>query len=102
MEEQTTRERLRSFEDHLFGKDHVRPNGGIERGIGSPFEGLDAAHKAHHAALEELIAAETAHKQAAESEYAARVRLDAAMDRVEDTDPQHDAEPEAGPEPEAE
>ena len=101
MEESITpRDRLRAFEDRLFGPDHLRPNGEIERGIGSLFARLDAAHKAHHAALEELIAAEAAHNQAAAAEYAARTRLDTAQDRADATDP-HPDQPAPAPEAEA-
>lgn len=50
--------RLQAFEDEHLGKDAVRINGQIERGIGSPFAKLSDAHRAQHVALEKLVAAE--------------------------------------------
>jgi len=52
--------RMQAFEDEHLGKDAVRINGQIERGIGSPFAKLSDAHRAQHVALENLVAAEAA------------------------------------------
>lgn len=73
--------RLRAFEDGRLGKDAVRIDGMVERGVGSPFARMSDDDKRKHAAIERfveaeqklddardaLVAAEQAH-QAAEAE----------------------------------
>jgi hypothetical protein len=83
---QSTHDRLRAFEDKHLGEDHLRPNGQIEKGIGSIFSRLDPMHRAHHAALEALIEAETEHQKASTAEAAAHARLEAAVKRVAETE----------------
>lgn len=51
-------DRMRAFEDEVFGKDAVRIEGKIERGVGSPYAGMTDERKAQYAALEALVAAE--------------------------------------------
>jgi hypothetical protein len=51
-------QRLRAFEDEVFGKKVSRINGEVERGIGSPYADMTQRQKAHYAALEKLVAAE--------------------------------------------
>lgn len=80
------RDRLRAFEVKVLGEDHPRPYGQIERGVGSHFSRLDAAHRAHHAALEELVAAEDEHRKAGAAEDAAHARLEAAIKRAAATE----------------
>lgn len=53
-----SRERLRNYEDYLFGKDAVRINGVVERGYGSKFKEMTAPQARHYAALEKAIIAE--------------------------------------------
>ena len=73
--------KLRTFEDDVFGKDAPRINGAVERGVGSPFARMTEHQKAHHAALEKLVAAEKAVADAsaahavAEAGHAAAVKL---------------------------
>lgn len=91
----STHERLRAFEEkHLppESEHHPRPHGKIERGSGSIFAGLHPAHKAHHAALEALIAAETKHQQASVAEDAAHAELEAAVARAAATEEASEAE----------
>jgi hypothetical protein len=85
-EHPSTHSRLRAFEELILGPDHVRPHDKIERGIGSPFSMLSAQHKAHHAALEALIAAEAEHKTASAAEEAAHAKLEAAIARATETE----------------
>lgn len=85
-EPESTVDRLRAFEDRILGKDHVRHAGKVEKGHGSPFSGLSPEHKAHHAALEALIAAESEHKAASTAEDAAHAKLEAAIAKVEATE----------------
>lgn len=79
-------QRLRDFEDKHLGPKHSRLNGQIERGIGSPFAGLDDNRKAHHAALEAQIAAESEHQAAVAAADAAAEKLKAATERAEQTE----------------
>lgn len=51
-------QRLRAFEDEVFGKDVPRINGQIERGHGSMFARLTPEQKIHHVALERLVKTE--------------------------------------------
>jgi hypothetical protein len=82
----STVDRLRFFEDHLFGKDHLRPHGQVEKGVGSAHAALPAAHKAHHAALEHLIEAEKYHQVAHDAATAAHTKLQAAVKRAAETE----------------
>lgn len=55
--------RLKTFEiEHLGreGKEPVRINGEIERGVGSPYAKLTDEQRAHYVALEKLVEAEAA------------------------------------------
>lgn len=51
-------QRLRAFEDDVFGVKVSRINGAVERGIGSPYADMTPHQKAHYAALERLVTAE--------------------------------------------
>lgn len=83
-------ERLRAFEDAHFGESHPRHAGQVEKGSGSLFsrndENWGAAHRAHHAALEALIAAEAEHQKASTAEAAAHAKLEAAVKRASATE----------------
>lgn len=84
--EVTAHERLKAFEDkHLANAPRI--NGHIEKGIGSHFSRMTDEHKAHHDALTELVEAEKAHVEAGRAEAAAHARLEAAIKRVEATQP---------------
>lgn len=85
--EMPAHERLRRFEDAVLGKNVPRVNGHIERGHGSGFANMQQEHRAHHDALVELVAAEKAHTDAGAAETAAHARLEAAIKRVEATEP---------------
>ncbi len=83
--------RLRAFEDETFGKDAVRINDKIERGVGSPFAAMSDVQKMQYAALEKLVAAEQkladvtgAAKQAEADVAAAQAELDACEKKVRD------------------
>jgi hypothetical protein len=90
-----THARLRAFEDKHLGENHTRPFGKIERGHGSKFSGLHPDLKAHHAALEALIAAENEHRTASAAADVAHAKLEAAIKRAEETEPE-EPEGEAG------
>lgn len=51
-------DRIRAFEDEVFGRRAVRMNGQIERGVGSPYSQMTDERKAQYAALEDIVAAE--------------------------------------------
>ena len=82
---ESTEERLLAFERKFLGDSHSRHLGGIERGRGSRFSELSDQHKAHHAALVALIAAEREHQLATTAEEAAHKKLEAAIERVSET-----------------
>lgn len=84
-EPMTAEQRLRAFEDKVFGPDHSRPAGKIEKGSGSIFQTLDDANKAHHAALEALVVAEAEHSAVAVTMAAAEDKLANAQHRAEET-----------------
>lgn len=84
--EESTEARLRAFEDAHLGEDHLRMNDKIERGVGSHFSRLSDKHKAHHAALETLIAVEKEHQVASAAEEAAHTKLEAAINRAAETE----------------
>ncbi len=86
--EMTMTQRLRAFEDKHLGEDAVRINGELERGHGSRYSKMSPAHRAHHDALVELVAAEKAHVDAGVAEAAAHARLKAAIERANATEPQ--------------
>lgn len=86
--EMSAGERLRAFEDAMFGDDAPRHEGAIEKGSGSPFSAMPDEHKAHHAAIEALTEAETEHQKASAAEDAAHARLEAAIRRVNETEPE--------------
>jgi hypothetical protein len=93
-------QRLRAFEDKVFGEDAVRIEGKIEKGSGSPHKMAPIDVKAHHAALENAIEAEKALGEArgklTEAENAvaaAEARVNAtgmAHEEAEDKRPQED------------
>ncbi len=84
----TSADRMRAFEDEVFGKRAVRINGAIERGVGSPYAAMTDERKAQYAALEALVAAEqklndaTAAVGAAEAERVAAEERLAACDKA--------------------
>lgn len=80
----TTADRLREFEDKFCPG--ARVAGQIERGIGSAYAALSPEGKAHHAALEALIAAENEHHAAAAAEEAAAAKLADAIARSDETE----------------
>lgn len=60
-EPQSAAQRLRAFEDEVFGKDAIRINAHIERGVGSHYQDprkMTHEQRAHHAALERLVKTE--------------------------------------------
>lgn len=81
-------DRIRAFEDEVFGKRAVRINGQIERGVGSPFASMTDERKAQYAALEDIVAAEqrlneaTAAAAQAEADRAAAEERLAACEKV--------------------
>lgn len=82
--------RLRAFEDDVLGKDAGRINGEVERGVGSPFAAMTPQQKAHHAALEQLVAAEngmadaSAKLASAEAAHAAAAKTAEAAEAAAD------------------
>ena len=72
--------RLRAFEDEVFGADTARIDGKVERGIGSYYQRMSDAERAHHQALEALVAAE----QRLADAHAALVAADAAHEAAEE------------------
>lgn len=82
----STAERLRLFEDERLGPDHLRHNHQVEKGIGSPFSMLTDKERAHHAALEHLIAVEKEHAAAEAHMAGVHAKLEAAVARASDTE----------------
>lgn len=85
-------QRLRAFEDDVFGVKVSRINGQVERGIGSPYADMTPHQKAHYAALEALVAAEktmadaTASLADAQAKHAAALKAsDAAAQAMDET-----------------
>ena len=81
-------DRLRAFEDE---HNHPRIGDRIERGLGSLFQadvegGWGEKHRAHHAALEALVAAEKEDQAASQAEDAAHAKLEAAINRAAETE----------------
>jgi hypothetical protein len=74
--------RLRAFEDEVFGKDAVRIDGVIERGVGSPYAKMTDERKAQYAALEAVIAAEQKLNDATAAVGAAEAERVAAEERL--------------------
>jgi hypothetical protein len=72
-------DRLRAFEDEHFGKDAVRIDGQIERGVGSPFASMTDEDRAKYGALERLVVAE----QKLADAHAALVQADADHEAAE-------------------
>lgn len=87
-EELSAADRLHAFEEkHFVDKDHPRHGHHIERGIGSKFDHpRHAPHRAHHAALVALVAAEAEHKKASAAEESAHTKLEAAVQHAESTE----------------
>lgn len=85
-DEITTAHRLREFENKMFGDGHARHGGQIEKGKGSAWESAEPNVRAHHAAIEELIAAEQEHEQADRVVQTAHARLQTAIARVQSTE----------------
>lgn len=83
---ESTEDRLRAFEDATLGEDHPRHKGAPEKGVGSPFSRMTDQQKAHHAALENLIAAEKEHQAASAAEEAEHAKLEAAIARAAETE----------------
>lgn len=85
-------ERLAAFEkehmtvQHDDGSSHLHVHGGIEKGVGSPYANLSDQKKAHHTALEQLVAAEKAHAEATTAMAAADAALEAAVQKVSATE----------------
>ncbi len=86
----TAKDKLRAFEDEVFGKDVGRINGDVERGIGSPYAAMTPHQKAHYASLEQLMKAEktmadaTATLADAEAKHEAAIKASAAAAQVMD------------------
>lgn len=78
--------KLRAFEDDVFGKDVSRINGEVERGVGSPYARMTDAQKAHHLALEKLIAAEKAMADASADLAKAQADHEAAVKKAADAE----------------
>lgn len=76
--EPTTADKLRAFEDEVFGKNVSRINGEVERGIGSPYAAMTEHQKVHYAALEQLASAEKSLADASAALAAAQAAHDAA------------------------
>lgn len=85
--EMAAHDRLRAFEDAVLGPEAPRHDGKPEMGSGSVFASLPDEHKAHHAALLALIEAEAEHQKASAAEEAAHAKLEAAINRVNETEP---------------
>lgn len=79
-------ERMRAFEDEVFGKRAVRINGQIERGVGSPYAAMTDERKAQYAALEALVAAEQKLNDATAAVGAAEAERVAAQERLAQCD----------------
>ena len=77
---------MRAFENRVLGEDHLRHAGHVEKGIGSPFSLLHADQRAHHAALENLIAVEKEHAEAEAHMGAVHAKLEAAVKRASETE----------------
>lgn len=82
----STPNRLRAFEDKVLGKDHMRHDHQPEKGVGSPFSLLHSNDRAHHAALENLIAVEKEHAEAEAHMGAVHAKLEAAVKRAASTE----------------
>lgn len=78
-------ERLRAFEDELFGKEAVRINGQVERGSGSRFQLMTPGQRRHYEALEALRPAEVRLAEASAELIAAETAHEAALSTVEKT-----------------
>lgn len=78
-------ERLRAFEDEMFGKDAVRINGQVERGSGSRFQLMTPGQRRHYEALEALRPAEVRLADATAELTAAETAHEAAISTVEKT-----------------
>jgi hypothetical protein len=90
---------------HADATTHTAVHGGIEKGRGSHFSRLSEQHKAHHAALEELVKAEAAHNAAHQAMDVAEANvmttsdaLHAALAKVAATDPGDEPIDESGEE----
>jgi len=83
---ETAAAKLRAFEDDVFGKDVPRINGAIERGVGSAFAKMTDHQKAHHAALENLVAAEKAVADATAAHAKAHAEHAAAEKKAADAE----------------
>lgn len=79
-------DRLRAFEDDVFGKTAPRINGAVERGVGSPFAEMTPHQAAHYAALEKLVAAEKTMADASGALAAAQAAHDAAAKTAADAE----------------
>jgi hypothetical protein len=77
----TAAEKLRAFEDEHIGEDAVRIGGDIERGVGSKYQGMTDDQRAHHTALENLVAAEKQLADATAALATAQANADAAIAR---------------------
>jgi len=75
-------DRLRAFEDEVFGKRAVRMDGKVERGVGSPYAAMTDERKAQYAALEELVLAEQRLNDATAAVGAAEAQRVAAEERL--------------------
>jgi len=85
-EPESTEARLRAFEDATLGENHLRHKDTPEKGVGSPFSRMSDPQKAHHAALEALIAAEKEHQAASAAEEAVHAKLETAIARAAETE----------------
>lgn len=74
----SAKQKLRAFEDDVFGKNANRINGVVEQGIGSPYADMTPHQKAHYSALTQLVAAEQGMADASAALAAAEATHDAA------------------------
>lgn len=93
----TAKDKLRAFEDKIFGKDAPRINGELEHGVGSPWANMTPAQKRHHHALERMVEAEQKVAEAsaalahAEADHDVAVKsAEAAASAVPAADPKPD------------